>query len=559
MIPKQRASTAQTKRPYSIGAMAFTFLFAALTGSVAMAQCPSVTLGTNPTVCGGTTGAAISLSGLTGGIVHTISATYNYTGAVQTYTVPTGVKSFSVDIQGAAGQTGTAYGGHGGRVQGALSVTSGQVLNLYVGGISGFNGGGAGSVYGGRGGDASDIRTGGVSLSNRVIVAGGGGGGGASSGVAVGGAGGNTTGGTAINYVDAASATGGTQTSGGIGGNWYGTYVGTNGSLGQGGTISGTIYYGGGGGGGFYGGGGGGYDGGGGGSSYANPSLVSGVSMTQGYNAGLGSISLSGLGTPVYTYNIAWSSAAITAGFSNVTGASLTGSAINITTPVGASVAVYTATVTISHSSGLSSATYPVSVTILPAPTSITGASSVCQSVATSLSDAATGGTWSSDNTTVATVGSSSGLVTGLVPGTTNISYTTGCGTAAATVITVNGLPAPGAISGPSIVTTSSNITLTDAVSGGVWSASNSNATVSGGVVTGVTVGSVTISYSVTGGCGTAFATKAITVSNYFLPAITGTQSYVRDQRLLCRMWPQGVPGAVITYRLRLLAAPVAL
>jgi hypothetical protein len=57
------------------------------------------------------------------------------------------------------------------------------------------------------------------------------------------------------------------------------------------------------------------------------------------------------------------------------------------------------------------------------------------------------------------------------------------------------------------------SITLTDAATGGTWSASNTNATVVAGVVTGATTGVDTISYTVTNSCGTDIATKTITVN----------------------------------------------
>jgi hypothetical protein len=78
--------------------------------------------------------------------------------------------------------------------------------------------------------------------------------------------------------------------------------------------------------------------------------------------------------------------------------------------------------------------------------------------------------------------------------------------------VTILPLPTAGTISGPTSVATGSVITLTDGTSGGTWSSSNTHATVgSTGVVTGVSAGSVTISYAVTNSCGTAYATHAIT------------------------------------------------
>ena len=116
---------------------------------------------------------------------------YTYTGAVQTFTVPAGITSISVDAYGASGTTGAGQAGKGGRVQANLTVTPGDTLYIYVGEAphfvgsaiqsGGWNGGGDGPNTGNTGvgfpgGGATDIRIGGTALNNRVIVAGGGGG-----------------------------------------------------------------------------------------------------------------------------------------------------------------------------------------------------------------------------------------------------------------------------------------------------------------------------------------------------------------------------------------------
>ena len=66
---------------------------------------------------------------------------YNYTGGVQTFTVPAGVTSISVDAYGASGISGgtdrnSSQKGEGGRVEANLTVTPGDVLNIYVGGVA---------------------------------------------------------------------------------------------------------------------------------------------------------------------------------------------------------------------------------------------------------------------------------------------------------------------------------------------------------------------------------------------------------------------------------------
>jgi uncharacterized protein YjdB len=157
----------------------------------------------------------------------------------------------------------------------------------------------------------------------------------------------------------------------------------------------------------------------------------------------------------------------------------------------------------------------------------ITGTFTVCPGGTTTLSDATAGGTWNSTNTSVATIGSSSGIVTGVAPGTTLISYNAASGTVTA-IVTVNALPTAGTITGSSAVCIGQTTSLSNAVTGGAWSSSNITiATVnSSGVVSGVSAGTVNITYSVTNSCGTATTTKAMTVSAPTAVApITGTMS----------------------------------
>jgi hypothetical protein len=169
---------------------------------------------------------------------------------------------------------------------------------------------------------------------------------------------------------------------------------------------------------------------------------------------------------------------------------------------------------------GTATATALVPVGAPPAATPITGATDVCVASAITLNNATAGGTWYTPNITIASV-SSAGIVTGVGAGTAIVSYTThnGCGyTNVTTVITVNPIPVVAGTTGLSNVCTGSSITLANPTSGGTWSSSNTAiATVgSTGVVTGVAPGTVTISYSVTNGCGTVSATKVINVQVMF-------------------------------------------
>jgi hypothetical protein len=208
----------------------------------------------------------------------TVTCTFNYTGAAETWTVPGGVTSATFDLYGAGGLY-SGYSGKGGRVRATLAVVAGTSYQILVGGGNGFNGGGLGGrsngipVGGSPGGGASDVRLSPYTLAERLLVAGGGGG--THSIQGLGGDGGYPAG------TSGGGGAGGSQTAGGEGG---ASGAGA-GSLGQGGAgedASGDDQYGGGGGGGGYYGGGGGDacyfscegNGGGGGSSYATPAAT---------------------------------------------------------------------------------------------------------------------------------------------------------------------------------------------------------------------------------------------------------------------------------------------
>lgn len=184
-----------------------------------------------------------------------------------------------------------------------------------------------------------------------------------------------------------------------------------------------------------------------------------------------------------------------------------------------------TITYTVSSVCGVASASRIVTINALPTAGSITGPLTVCVGATVSVSGTVPGGTWSVANST-ATINSTTGLVTGVTAGTNFITYTVSnsCGTATTTRgLTVNPLPNAGTISGADSVCIASSIALTASVPGGVWSAGNTNATVSGvGLVTGVSAGTVPISYTVTNVCGVTSAVKIITI---VAPPVSGTIS----------------------------------
>lgn len=249
--------------------------------------------------------------------VYTNFVRFDFTGDIQTWTVPSGVTLIYVDVAGAqGGSAGANIGGKGGKVSGIMAVTPGDVLQITVGGQSttniavyGFGGNGGRSTSFGTiaraGGGLSAISTSApVTQANALLIAGGGGGTPTSGYAGNGGAGGG------LNGVSATSNYGGTFTRGGGATQFAGGVAGsasdgnstlpTAGSAingGAGGIVGGASagWNGGGGGGAGYFGGGGGAGGGnaqgagGGGSSWTNPSLQQ-VSNIPNFNTGHGRV-----------------------------------------------------------------------------------------------------------------------------------------------------------------------------------------------------------------------------------------------------------------------------
>ncbi|NDC41845.1 MAG: hypothetical protein EBZ77_09890, partial [Chitinophagia bacterium] len=166
----------------------------------------------------------------------------------------------------------------------------------------------------------------------------------------------------------------------------------------------------------------------------------------------------------------------------------------------------------------------------VPVIGAISGATTVCPGASTTFTDTTVGGTWSTAAATIASV-SSTGVVYGVAAGSTTITYSksNACGTGTATkAITVNAATSAGTLSGSTTICLAGTTTLTSTVTGGTWSSSN-NAIASvttAGVVRGNATGTATISYSVTGTCGTAVSTAAVSViSTPTAGTISGTAS----------------------------------
>ncbi len=187
-------------------------------------------------------------------------------------------------------------------------------------------------------------------------------------------------------------------------------------------------------------------------------------------------------------------------------------------------------------------------VTVNPLPAALTGTQTVCKGVTTVFGSATLGGTWTTDNSTIATV-DGSGVISGLNTGNTTIRYTLPTSCVATREVTVNPIPAD--IVGVSAVCQGASTVMTNATSGGTWLASSAVASIdllSGTVTTGAFTGNVTISYVLTAtGC---YTVHPLTVNE--VPAnITGIMDVCRNSTTLLTnataggSWTSGATGTL--------------
>ncbi len=108
-------------------------------------------------------------------------------------------------------------------------------------------------------------------------------------------------------------------------------------------------------------------------------------------------------------------------------------------------------------------------VTVNPLPDPITGVTNVCAGLTTNLGNTAPFGTWTSSNTASATIGSGSGIVTGVLSGTTSITYTLNTGCTATTGVTVNPVPTAVTVNGGGIFCGSTTINTSGGTGGTIY------------------------------------------------------------------------------------------
>jgi uncharacterized protein YjdB len=186
-----------------------------------------------------------------------------------------------------------------------------------------------------------------------------------------------------------------------------------------------------------------------------------------------------------------------------------TGIATVTTGGVVTGVTVDIATITYALSAGCY-VTHDINVNSLPS--AITGATSVCYGLATTLSNATSGGTWSSSNPSVGSIDGATGVVTGVGTGAVTITYMMSTGCYRTTGFTVNAMPS--AITGASSICVGSSTTLSNSSGGGMsWSSSNTAVATIGsgsGLVNGLTTGTTIISFLTTSSC---YASMVLTVT----------------------------------------------
>ncbi len=187
----------------------------------------------------------------------------------------------------------------------------------------------------------------------------------------------------------------------------------------------------------------------------------------------------------------------------------------------------------------------------------ITGNDSVGVGFVRVLTDSTWGGVWTSSNNAIATV-DSVGNVTGVSVGFDTITYTVTnfCGTSMATkIMQVGTLVIPGYITGPDSVCFGVNTVYSDTILGGIWSLSNSNATVrtddsSEGVVMGLVPYTYdTLYYTYNTGFGAVTLSKVIYIdtlpydSIYYYQIISLGGSYPLKDSIVGGHWSTANPG----------------
>jgi len=244
-------------------------------------------------------------------------------------------------------------------------------------------------------------------------------------------------------------------------------------------------------------------------------------------------------------------------------------------TPVsGATNATYTLTVSATNyyhcllttsNTAFTQATPGVLLSISSPPASISGPSNLCVGANITLTNSVSGGTWSSSNGN-ATVGNTSGIVTGVTAGTSIITYSNGCAPDATLTITVNAIPQLTVTPTAQTVCNGNNTTslvFTSNVTGTTYAWSNDNVSIgqlasgTGGTIpsftatnTGTTATTGTITVTPTANsCVGAQQTSTITVNPTPTLTVTPTaQTVCNNANTTAEVFSSNVAGTTYTW-----------
>ncbi|MBL0013573.1 MAG: Ig-like domain-containing protein [Flavobacterium sp.] len=200
-----------------------------------------------------------------------------------------------------------------------------------------------------------------------------------------------------------------------------------------------------------------------------------------------------------------------------------------------------------------------VLMTVVHQPTAValSGNQNVCIGLTSTFVAAVSGGTWSSSDTSIASVNAITGVVTGIAAGTTSISYTIAsapCFDAIFTrTITVTAPPEQPIMQGYTGICAGSYSVFSANPFGGSWSSSNSAVAMvdNTGFVLGVSSGTAVITYTIygSGGCENRSDSKNVRVTS--TPHIVLTSSPSTANQMVC----VNSPIVPITYAIDLLDA----
>ncbi|MHA7131282.1 glycine-rich domain-containing protein [Algoriphagus namhaensis] len=199
----------------------------------------------------------------------------------------------------------------------------------------------------------------------------------------------------------------------------------------------------------------------------------------------------------------------------------------------GVSAGAVTIFYTLPASGGCPAPETSINITVTSPPDAgvLSGIQEVCEGESRTFSSSVSGGIWSSGNPSVATVDPSTGLVTGVSPGSAILTYTVlgsgGCADDFETrSITVTQAPNAGTLSGPDELCVNENSVFASTSIGGVWSTSNpavASINPSTGQVTALSSGTTTITYTMagSGSCADAVATRNLIINALPNPSFT--------------------------------------